>query len=55
MMVSNDAIKDHFYEKLYMLQDQKHTFYSGAFHTQGFSMLWRFTEELLTRILKELK
>ncbi|MCJ1352522.1 MAG: hypothetical protein MMC33_002506 [Icmadophila ericetorum] len=52
MMVSNQAIRDGFYEKLCALQGQRHTFYNGAsFHTQDSSVLWRFTEELLPRIL----
>ena len=55
MMASNQAIQAGFYEKLYALQGQRHTFYNGAsFHTQDSSVLWRFTEELLPRILAAL-
>lgn len=55
MMVSNKAIQDGFYEKLYELQGQRHTFYNGAsFHTQDSSVLWQFTEQLLPRILAQL-
>ena len=55
MMVSCDAIRDGFYKKLYALQGQRHTFYNGAsFHTQDSSVLWRFTEQLLPRILADL-
>lgn len=55
MMVSNDAIRDRFYERLCALQGQRHTFYNGAsFHTQDSSVLWRFTEQLLPKIVAEL-
>ena len=55
MMVSNEAIRAGFYEDLYKLQGERHTWYNGAsFHTQDSSVLWRFTEELLPRILKDL-
>ena len=55
IMVSKEAIRDGFYQKLYELQGKRHTWYNGAsVHTQDSSVLWRFTEELLPRILKEL-
>ena len=55
MMVPSEAIRAGFYEKIYKLQEQKNTWYNGAsFHTQDSSVLWRFTEELLPRILQEL-
>ncbi|MCJ1297638.1 hypothetical protein MMC08_000426 [Hypocenomyce scalaris] len=55
MMVSNDAIKNGSYEKLYALQGQRNTFYNGvSFHAQDSPVLWRFTEQLLPRILAEL-
>lgn len=55
VMAPSEAIRDGFYKELYKLQGQNHTWYNGAsFHTQDSSVLWRFTEELLPRILKEL-
>lgn len=55
IMVSKEAIRDGFYKELYELQGERHTWYNGAsFHTQDSSVLWRFTEELLPRILKDL-
>ena len=55
IMVSNEAIRDGFYEKLNRLQGERHTWYCGAsFHTQDSSVLWRFIEELLPRVLEEL-
>lgn len=56
MMVSNEAIQEGFYEKLEALQGRKHTWFNGAsVHTQDSSVLWRFTEELLPRIMEELR
>ena len=55
MMVPNEAIRAGFYKRLYDLQGQKNTWYNGAsFHTQDSSVLWRFTEELLPKILQDL-
>ena len=55
LMVSTEAIKDRFYEKLYALQGQRNTFYNGAaFQSQDSSVLWRFTEGLLPAILAAL-
>lgn len=52
LMVSNEAIRDGFYEKLYALQGQRHTFYNGAaWHTQDSSVLWKFTEDYVLPIL----
>ncbi|KAI9749484.1 MAG: hypothetical protein M4579_006855 [Chaenotheca gracillima] len=51
LTVSPAAIKNRFYEKLYALQGQRNTFYTGAaFHTQDSSLLWEFTEALLDDI-----
>ena len=55
LMVPNEAIEDKFYEKLYSLQGERNTFYNGAaFHVQDSSVLWRFTEALLPRIVAAL-
>ena len=52
LMVSNEAIADRFYEKLFALQGQRDTFYSGAaWHTQDSSVLWRFTDDCILPIL----
>ncbi|KAF2501410.1 FAD dependent oxidoreductase family protein [Lophium mytilinum] len=51
LTVPADAIKSGFYSKLYALQGQKQTFYTGAaFHAYDSSLLWRFTEDLLPKI-----
>ena len=55
MMVSNEAIQAGFYQKLEALQGQRHTWFNGAsVHTQDSSLLWRYTEELLPRIIEGL-
>ncbi|KAI1763935.1 FAD/NAD(P)-binding domain-containing protein [Hypoxylon sp. FL1150] len=52
LMVSNEAIQDGFYEKLFALQGQRNTFYNGAaWHTQDSSVLWQFTEDYVLPIL----
>ncbi|KAI2638864.1 FAD/NAD(P)-binding domain-containing protein [Hypomontagnella submonticulosa] len=52
LMVSNEAIRDGFYEKLFALQGQRNTFYNGAaWHTQDSSILWQFTEDYILPIL----
>ncbi|KAI0833181.1 FAD/NAD(P)-binding domain-containing protein [Hypoxylon sp. FL0890] len=52
LMVSNEAIQDGFYAKLFALQGQRHTFYNGAaWHTQDSSVLWQFTEDYILPIL----
>ncbi|KAI1418739.1 FAD/NAD(P)-binding domain-containing protein [Hypoxylon sp. FL1857] len=52
LMVSNEAIKGGFYEKLFALQGQRNTYYSGAaWHTQDSSVLWQFTEDYILPIL----
>ena len=56
LIVPNRAIRDGFYDKLYALQGQRHTWYNGAsFHAQDSSVLWRFTEALLPRILESVE
>ncbi|KAL9636721.1 MAG: hypothetical protein Q9204_002145 [Flavoplaca sp. TL-2023a] len=56
MMVSKDAIQSGFYDKLYKLQGQRHTFYNGAsFHTQDSSLLWQFTEQILPKNFESLQ
>lgn len=52
LMVSNEAIQDGFYEKLFALQGRRNTFYNGAvWHTQDSSVLWQFTEDYVLPIL----
>ncbi|KAI0143936.1 FAD/NAD(P)-binding domain-containing protein [Hypoxylon sp. NC0597] len=52
LMVSNEAIRDGFYKKLFALQGQRHTFYNGAaWHTQDSSVIWQFTEDYILPIL----
>ncbi|KAI1778248.1 hypothetical protein F4818DRAFT_291136 [Hypoxylon cercidicola] len=52
LMVSNEAIQDRFYKKLFTLQGRRHTFYNGAaWHTQDSSVLWQFTEGYVLPIL----
>lgn len=49
------AISAGFYSKLYALQGQRNTFYTGAaFDTQDSSVLWQFTEALLPSITASL-
>jgi hypothetical protein len=46
------AIAAGFYKKVYALQGQRRTFYTGAaFHTHDSSLLWQFTEALLAKIV----
>lgn len=55
MTVSPQAIQDGFYKKLYALQGQKNTYWTGAaFHSQDSSKLWEFTERLLPKIIDEI-
>jgi hypothetical protein len=50
--VPSSAIQAGFYRKLNALQGHRQTFYTGAaFHTHDSSMLWQFTEALLSRIV----
>jgi hypothetical protein len=51
LTVDSDAIKAGFYTKLYALQGQRSTFYTGAaWNAHDSSMLWVFTEQLLPAI-----
>lgn len=51
LWVPASAIEQGFYSKLYSLQGQKSTFYTGAaFHTHDSSMLWQFTEALMSNV-----
>ena len=55
LMVSNEAIKDRFYEKALALQGQRNTFYNGAWlQTQSSSTLWQTTEALIPKIVAAL-
>ena len=52
LTVPKEAIAGGFYKKLYALQGQRHTWYTGAaFHTHDSSLLWQFTEGLIPGIL----
>ena len=52
LTVSKEAIERGFYKRLYALQGQWHTWYTGAaFDTHDSSLLWQFTEGLLPGIL----
>lgn len=52
LVVRPDDIAAGFYRRLYGLQGRNGTFYTGAaFHTHDSSLLWRFTEELLPRVV----
>ncbi|KAL6716094.1 hypothetical protein ACLMJK_005660 [Lecanora helva] len=51
LTVTSEAIKGGFYKKLYALQGQRNTYYTGAaFHVHDSALLWRFTEELMDGI-----
>lgn len=51
LTVSTDAIRNGFYSKLYALQGQRNTWYTGAaWDAHDSSGLWAFTERLLSRI-----
>ncbi|KAK2747199.1 hypothetical protein FQN55_005194 [Onygenales sp. PD_40] len=55
LAVSPDDIKAGFYKKLYSLQGWRNTFYTGlAFQGDDSPMLWKFTEDLLPRILESI-
>lgn len=56
LTVSSEAIAGGFYQKLNALQGCKGTWWTGAtFHTHQSAFLWRFSEALVERILKEEK
>ncbi|KAL9105188.1 MAG: hypothetical protein Q9227_009579, partial [Pyrenula ochraceoflavens] len=50
LMVSNAAIEDGFYEKLYALQGKENTFWSGAaWMAQDSEAIWEFTERWVVK------
>ncbi|CAK9881660.1 unnamed protein product [Sphagnum jensenii] len=52
LRVPAKAIKDGFYKELDGLQGQRRTYYTGAgFHTHDSSLLWQFTETLLSLVV----
>lgn len=52
LTVPKDAIAGGFYKRLYALQGQRHTWYTGAaFHTHDSSLLWQLTEGLIPGLL----
>ncbi|KAI1940424.1 hypothetical protein LOZ66_002018 [Ophidiomyces ophidiicola] len=51
--VPRGAIKTGFYKKLYALQGRHSTYYTGAaFHAHNSALLWRFTKELVSKMMK---
>ncbi|APA11478.1 hypothetical protein sscle_08g062480 [Sclerotinia sclerotiorum 1980 UF-70] len=55
LWVPGEAIAAGFYSKLYALQGQRNTFYTGAaFHTHDSTMLWQFTQALIPKITASL-
>ena len=55
LTVPEKAIAAGFYKKLYALQGQRNTYYTGAaFQAHDSSLIWQFTEGLLPEILKSL-
>lgn len=56
LTVSAEAIKAGFYAELYALQGRRNTFYTGAaFVAPDSSLIWRFTETLLPKIVASLE
>ena len=52
LTVPKEAIAGGFYARLYALQGQRHTWYTGAaFDTHDSSLLWQFTEGILPGLL----
>ena len=52
LMVSNEAIANGFYERLYALNGQRNTFYNGAaWQTQDSNEIWEYTESYVLPIL----
>ncbi|RHZ67148.1 uncharacterized protein CDV56_108096 [Aspergillus thermomutatus] len=52
MMVTPDEIRQGFYERLYELQGQRSTFYTGAAWCSDYStLLWGFTDGVVDRII----
>ncbi|KAE8340788.1 hypothetical protein BDV24DRAFT_151679 [Aspergillus arachidicola] len=49
--VEAESIRRGFYQQLYALQGRRNTFWTGsAFHVPDSSLLWRFTESLLSEV-----
>ena len=52
LMVSNEAIANGFYERLYALNGQRNTFYNGAaWQTQDSNEIWEYTDSYVLPIL----
>ncbi|KAK7976840.1 hypothetical protein PG989_015303 [Apiospora arundinis] len=52
LMVSNEAIQDRFYDKVFGLQGKHSTFFTGAaWTTQASNSIWEFTDSYLLPIL----
>ena len=52
LMVSNEAIANGFYERLYALNGQRNTFYNGAaWQAQDSNAIWEYTESYVLPIL----
>lgn len=52
LWVPGEAIKNGFYRDLYALQGKQDTWWAGAtFHAHDSSLIWRFTKDLLPRIV----
>ena len=52
LRVSADAVKNGFYKKLYALQGQRSTFFTGAaWAPDDTGLLWNFTEGILAKLL----
>jgi len=55
MMVDRADIENGFYERMYGLQGKRGTWWTGAaWVTQDSTLLWKFTEGILARLVKEL-
>ena len=53
--VSKQEIEKGFYRKLYGLQGKRDTWWTGAaFHTHDSSLLWEFTEKIVSRLVEEI-
>lgn len=51
LTVSEDAVRDGFYERLYGLQGARGTYWTGAsFHAHDSPFLWRFSGEIVQRM-----
>lgn len=52
LMVSNEAIRDRFYEKVFGLQGTRNTYFTGAaWTTQASNSIWEFSDRYLLPIL----